>query len=231
MKDIDENGAGDWLDAVIVTCNIPEESTFTLSSAPLRIIENRVPKGFGENHNAAFSHCRSSYFCVMNPDIRLHSNPFPNLLRCMQENGAGVIGPRVLNREGELEDSARPYPKPIIIFKKLIGYPAASLYPENAVPELPDWIAGMFMLFDAKAFSAVHGFDEDYFLYYEDADICVRLVRADWSVVYCKYAEVVHDARRDSHRKLRYLRWHVSSMLRFFLKYCGRLPNSKEITT
>lgn len=226
LRDIDGCGAGSWLKEVIITCNIPERQSFQLTSAPVRIIENEAPKGFGENHNAAFQHCRSEYFCVVNPDIRLHQNPLPVLRSCLQSQHAGVVGPRVVNPGGWLEDSARPFPSPMSVLRKLVGNRAASLYPENAVPENPDWIAGMFMMFDARAFAQLGGFDEGYFLYYEDADICARLTHADWPIVYCKEAEVVHDARRDSHRKLRYLKWHLNSMLRFFrlsaCRYLGR---------
>lgn len=225
LQDIDRSGAGQWLKEVIITCNIPDQQAFYLTSAPIRIIENEVPKGFGENHNAAFKHCQSAFFCVVNPDIRLNQNPLPALISCIQGRSAGVAGPRVVNPDGGLEDSARPFPSPITVLKKLFGNRAASLYPDNAVPEKPDWIAGMFMLFDSRAFAQVGGFDEGYFLYYEDADICVRLSRAGWPVVYCKDVEAVHDARRDSHRKLRYLKWHLSSMLRFFRKHYGRLPS------
>ncbi len=230
LQDIDRSEAGHWLKEVVITCNIPEQQAFHLASAPIRLIENVVPKGFGENHNAVFKHCQSAFFCVVNPDIRLKHNPLPALISCIQGRSAGVAGPRVVNPDGGLEDSARPFPSPVTVLKKLFGNRAASLYPDDAVPDTPDWIAGMFMLFDVRAFAQVGGFDEGYFLYYEDADICARLSWAGWPVVYCKEAEVVHDARRDSHRKLRYLKWHLNSMLRFFRKHYGRSPASKAIS-
>ncbi len=226
LRDIDASGAGQWLKEVIITCNIPEQHAFKLESATIRLIENDVPKGFGENHNTAFEYCQSSYFCVVNPDIRLSRNPLPILLSWVKTQNTGVVGPKVVNLGGEVEDSARPYPNLLAICKKLFGSHTAALYPTGAVPDSPDWIAGMFMLFNAKAFVQVDGFDERYFLYYEDVDICARLRMAGWGVRYCKDTEVIHNARRDSHGKLRYLKWHLSSMLRFFIKHPGRLPRS-----
>jgi N-acetylglucosaminyl-diphospho-decaprenol L-rhamnosyltransferase len=217
LKDIDASRAGYYLQEVIVTSNIPEQQLFTLESAPLKVIVNDMRKGFGENHNAAFRHCQSDFFCVVNPDIRLNQNPFPKLLEHIQSGKSGVVGPRVVNSQGKQEESVRPFPSLPMLWRKLFGNKQAGHYPANAVPDSPDWIAGMFMLFDAQAFREVGGFDERYFLYYEDADICARLRLAGWSVTYCKGAEVIHDARRDSHRKLRYLKWHLASMLRFFM--------------
>lgn len=215
LEDIDVNGIGHGFKEVVITSNLKESAEFTLKSAPLKIITNNEPKGFGANHNAAFEDCTSRFFCVVNPDIRLIANPFPSLLQKTKLEKLGVVGPRVANLEGGLEDSARLFPSFSILLKKLLGNRSASLYPDNNIPNSPDWVAGMFMLFDSKAFQEVGGFDERYFLYYEDADICARLRNAGWDIGYCRDAEVIHDARRDSHRKLRYLKWHVSSMIRF----------------
>lgn len=228
LKDIDESGAGQQLKEVIITSNIPEEYVFKLESAPFKVIANDAPKGFGENHNAAFKQCTSAFFCVINPDIRLNKNPFPSLLEHIKSAELGVVGPKVTNLQGELEDSARPFPSMLTILTKLFGNKYAALYPANNVPESPDWIAGMFMLFDAQAFAQVGGFDKSYFLYYEDVDICARLHLTGRSIGYSKEVEVTHDARRDSHRKLRYLRWHLSSMLRFFMSSTYRSARNKQ---
>jgi GT2 family glycosyltransferase len=75
----------------------------------------------------------------------------------------------------------------------------------------------MFMLFRAAAFRSVSGFDERFFLYYEDVDICRRLKRQGLQVLYEPRAEVLHNARRTSWRHPRYLAWHLRSILRFLL--------------
>ena len=81
----------------------------------------------------------------------------------------------------------------------------------------PDWVGGMFMLFPSRVFREVGGFDTGYFLYYEDVDLCARLTLRDYRVVLCHEVSVIHVARRTSHANLRYLLWHISSALRFFL--------------
>ena len=83
----------------------------------------------------------------------------------------------------------------------------------------PDWAAGMFMLFRSDAFRRVNGFDENYHLYYEDVDICARLRAAGLCVVVDPRAQVVHFGGRRSHREMRYLRWHLASMMRFFSRH------------
>jgi N-acetylglucosaminyl-diphospho-decaprenol L-rhamnosyltransferase len=64
-------------------------------------------------------------------------------------------------------------------------------------------------------FRELRGFDERYFLYYEDVDLCRRLRKRGYEVVLVPSASAVHDARRESHRNLRHLSWHLASIARF----------------
>lgn len=219
LMDIVNTQADVFIKEIIITCNIPDVDILNSESLPIRVIKNDFPKGFGDNHNAAFQYCTSRYFCVLNPDIRLRHNPFPELLRAIKSSGSAIVAPAVVNLQGRIEDSARPFPSLGSILNKLVGRGEAALYPNSLVPEFPDWVAGMFMLFDSNAYASIKGFDTDYFLYYEDVDICARMKIAGWQVMYCHQTTVVHDARRDSHRKLRYMKWHTMSMLRFFRKF------------
>jgi GT2 family glycosyltransferase len=74
----------------------------------------------------------------------------------------------------------------------------------------------MFMLFPCHVFQDLKGFDERYFLYYEDVDICARMSLAGVRVALCPDIRVFHHAQRSSHRNMKYLKWHLASMLRFF---------------
>lgn len=212
---------------VLLTKNIPEQLPFSIEDFPcaLRIVENKVPKGFGANHNAAFNLSQGQWFCVMNPDIRLTEDPFMVLLAEMARRPAAVMGPAVLTPSGQIEDSIRHFPSILSLADKMLSR-SDGRYPFALGDETfkADWVAGMFMLFRAEDFQAVGGFDEGFFLYYEDVDICARLWKSGRRVLACPKAQVIHDARRTSRRDLRYLRWHVTSMARYFWKHWGRLP-------
>jgi GT2 family glycosyltransferase len=179
------------------------------------VISNTRVKGFGANHNAAFARCDSPYFCVCNPDIRLPADPFPALLESLAQRRAGAAGPLVRSPDGSAEDSARKFPTPGSLLKKLFVERRAPDYATDRGPLEVDWIGGMFMLFPSAAFRAVGGFDEAYFLYYEDVDLCRRLHAAGNAIVYDPRAQVVHDAQRASRRQPRLALHHVKSMLRF----------------
>jgi len=204
---------------LILTLNLDETLPFDPDNFPysIKLIRNPVPLGFGANQNQAFSHASGRHFCVINPDIRLTCNPFAPLLACIDHSAAGVIAPVVVNADGALEDSARRFPTPFTILRKFFGKRSTLDYAIAMQPVYPDWVAGMFMLFPRNVFELLGGFDERYFLYYEDVDICARLRLLGFTSVLCPQARVVHHARRHSHRNFKYFRWHLGSMLRFFL--------------
>lgn len=203
---------------VLLTLNLPEPLPFDVAqfAFPVVLIHNPQPQGFGANHNQAFARARGTAFCVANPDIRLNEDPFAPLLYGLQDASVGVAAPRVVNSQGQPEDSARRFPTPGAIVLKALGLGRGNPYAVADRPIYPDWAGGMFLLFRAPVFAQLGGFDTRYFLYYEDVDLCARLRLTGLRVLVTPQACVVHAARRDSHRSWRYLRWHLRSMLRFF---------------
>jgi GT2 family glycosyltransferase len=207
-------GAGD---TVVLTENVADEIALSSSAlpCPVSVLRNERPRGFGANHNAAFARCQTPYFCVVNPDIRLPSSPFPALLGAFARGGVFAAGPLVRSPGGSVEDSARRFPTAAALLAKLVSPPAGPDYPVDRGTLEVDWIAGMFMLLDARAFRALGGFDERYFLYYEDVDLCRRARKQGHHILYVPSSEVTHDARRASRRDFGLMRHHVTSALRF----------------
>jgi GT2 family glycosyltransferase len=218
LGDINRHCSGSRIE-LILTLNVEEVLGFSENDYffPIKTIRNSYPLGFGANHNQAFNQACGHFFCVMNPDIRLNSNPFPALLSCFSDPCFGVLAPVVLGADGGVENSARRFPSPLKILAKGFGKGQGADYIVAKAPFFPDWVGGMCMVFPVNVFEKLKGFDQRYFLYYEDVDICGRLMLSGYKSVVCPDATVVHHAQRRSHRNLKYLRWHLASMLRFFL--------------
>ena len=202
---------------VILTINIPENiGRYNSKKFMLKIIKNKLPKGFGANHNEAFKQSSGKYFAVVNPDIRIPESDLFVLLSAFDDNNVGVAGPLVVSESGSVEDSARISPSFIGLAKRFFLKERKPDYQHTTGPIEVDWIAGMFMMFRAEAFKEVGGFDEKrFFMYLEDADICKRLQSAGWMTLYYPAIRVIHVAQRASHRNLKYFRWHVTSALRY----------------
>ncbi|MGH8631245.1 MAG: glycosyltransferase [Burkholderiales bacterium] len=203
--------------ALLLTENVPDPLPLdpARAGAPSEIIRNARPEGFSANHNAAFARCNTPYFCVANPDIRLYADPFPILVQTLEGERAGVVGPLVRSPAGAIEASARRFPTPGILLRKLIGARPGPDYSTGSGSVAVDWIAGMFMLFRRQSYAKLGGFDERFFLYYEDVELCGRLRLDGLRVLLEPAACVVHDARRESHRSPRYAWWHLRSISRW----------------
>lgn len=213
---------------IVVTCNIPESTILEQDTEErLIVIHNSTPKGFGANHNAAFQLSQTPYFLVLNPDVRLQGNPFPDLLAAMEPENIALAAPAVVNTRGQLEDNARSFPSLGGLIGKALGRDRSRLdYLQGDPHQLAPWIAGVFMLFRHADFESAGGFDERFFLYYEDVDLCARLWDMGRTVILCPSVLVVHDAQRSSHYHPRYMFWHALSMIRYFRKHVlpSRLP-------
>lgn len=209
-------------DQVIVTLNLPEDEGFLSrgSSLPMTVLRNESPRGFGANHNAAFTVCKSDLFCVLNPDLNLELLDLNYMRDMLRDLEVGAWAPLVISPAMTVEDSARKFPTPAILLRRTLLKQRSSDYMVSNVPIQVDWVAGMFIAFRSTVFAALRGFDESYHMYMEDVDICRRLKQSSLKVIYDSRTAVVHDARRDSRKKLKFLTWHVKSMLRYFRNAC-----------
>lgn len=212
---------------VIITHNKFESNSLIDQDLPFEvlIIQNQQPKGFGANHNQAFENCNTPFFCVMNPDIDINIDPFNILKSNFTDSLTGIVAPSVYNLQGEVEDTARYFPTPFSILRKILFNYNGAFKSDSMEICYPDWVGGMFLLFRSSIFKDLAGFDEKYFLYYEDVDICLRLWKYGFKIIQSKEIFVIHDARRTSHTNVKYLKWHIESLLRFFITHFGRYPS------
>ncbi len=217
---------------VVLTLNTTEALPFNPEdfAFPIALLRNAKPQGFGANHNRAFTQAHGTFFCVLNPDIRISGNPFPELMHTCSHNSVGIAAPTITNPQGQPEDSARKFPTPLRIVHRVLTRRRARDYAPPRVAFHPDWVGGMFMLMRTSVYRQLGGFDERYFLYYEDVDLCARARLAGLNIVQVHLPGVVHDAQRTSHRKVRYLGWHVGSMLRFFCSKVFLILQWRRIT-
>jgi GT2 family glycosyltransferase len=206
---------------VIVTLNLADE-VLDVDSYPLlalSVVRNSAPRGFGANHNAAFARCQYSWFVVMNPDIRL-PGPYTleSLIRRPVLPSDGLLAPLVLNPAGGVEDSIRLNLSPIALLMRALGRRKCHRPNEPARRGRRFfWAAGMCMVVSAEAFRRVRGFDERFFLYCEDYDLCARMYLQGYSIELLGGVSVIHEAQRDSHRSSKHLRWHLESLVKVWL--------------
>jgi GT2 family glycosyltransferase len=200
----------------------PPEETCTHYGAALIAGPN---EGFGAAVNRSLGHeavARASWLLVCNPDTEIAGGSLAAFItRAAELPRCAVAGPRLVDEEGALICSIGREPTPADYWRSARTTWADWQWDESVYAgESPaDWLAGCFLLLRADAFRAVGGFDERFFLYSEEVDLCTRLRRLGWQVAYLPSLTVLHRLTRrstDPHlsrmlvwSKLRYARkWH-----------------------
>lgn len=215
------------INKVIVTLNVLSKynTNYELYPYEIAVIENDKEKGFSSNHNNAFKLCTSKYYCILNPDIRIYDNPFQSLNNILDNNNVAIVSPTALNSKGEIDDNARVFPTPFGLIQKLTGINDGRIkYPSGKRIIYPDWVAGMFIHTKTSTFSSLNGFNEKYYLYYEDVDLCLRARKKGFKIAIITNCYVVHEGQRKSHNSFKYFFWHSMSLIRFFIYHLGRFP-------
>ncbi|NNM52850.1 MAG: glycosyltransferase family 2 protein [Pseudomonadales bacterium] len=231
LKDLDRWCSSSIVE-VILTLNIVEPHVFNSEgfNFVVRVIQNKIPKGFAANHNYAASRAQGDMLCIMNPDLRIQEDVFTPLTEVINlYPQVGLVAPRVIDDQGKVEDSARYFPHPLEVLGKAMGGGSRRFESSCEAVIFPEWVAGMLLLIRLPLFQKMNGLDERYYLYYEDVDFCARLALAGYQVAYVNATQVMHDAQRTSHRNLRYMRWHLSSMIRFFLSKVYRRVRKQRL--
>lgn len=189
-----------------------DQSTVARNSfSNVTILKNSQPQGFGANHNQAFKYCSTDLFCVVNPDIELLQDPFSSFANAFTNLKVGLAYPSQINSDTSRLDFERDLVNPKSIaerhfFKHL---------EVNAQYKNVHWVSGAFMVFKSSVFRELNGFDERYFMYCEDVDICLRLQLAGYTMERAD-ATVIHHTQRQTLKNPRHLAWHIRSLLRLW---------------
>ncbi len=193
--------------------------------------------GYGTATNRGARRAGGRYLLVCNPDVVVEPEAVGELAARLDARAdLAVVGPRLLSPDGVPYPSARRFPS----FTTAAGHALVGwLRPDNRwtrryrlaegstleeglrEEQDVDWVSGACMLVRREAFDSVGGFDERYFMYVEDLDLCWRLRRAGWVVRFVPQAHVMHEQGRSTRRRpLRMLVAHHRSTWRFALVTC-----------
>lgn len=187
--------------------------------------------GFSKAHNQGIRFFKDlcKYFLVLNPDVYFNGTTLSTLYNYLENHpDTGLIAPKVLYPNGDIQTSRRLIPSPIdllirrlpfgkSLFSKRTGLNEYSNCDSNAIIEVP-FLLGCFMLFRTSAIDKVGMFDERYFVYLEDLDICRRF-SIKYKVIYHGQAHIYHLYQRASSKSLNMLLLHTVSMVKYFKKW------------
>lgn len=193
----------------------------------VNLIQTGENRGFGAGHNKIL-YVDSKYHAVINPDIVFCENTLKILFEYMEQNKECVLStPKILNADGT--EQFLPKKKPSFKYM-FLGRLSRLIKPfhkyrdeytmKNHVFEKPEEIevsTGAFMFIRTEFFKKINGFDENFFMYLEDFDLCNRL-RPFGKIIFCNNTSVIHNWEGGSSKKIKLLKIHISSMIKYFIK-------------
>ncbi|MDB9696524.1 glycosyltransferase [Amylibacter sp.] len=195
---------------IVVTENFENDIYVNSSRFNVAKIINLRKKGFGENHNKVFEQSKCDYFFVINPDIEIKQTlEIDLLIEYMLAEKLDLASPVIVNHYGDVED----YKRSDVTFRNILK---RALF--RGRPEKFEWFAGMFLIFRSTSFRKLGGFDTKFFMYVEDCDLCMRARKLGMKLGDITFLSVVHHARRETLKSVHHLKWHASSLFKYWLK-------------
>ena len=214
-------------------CSIDGSVEFVRKHYPLvKILENKIIKGFAANNNYGVSNSKGKYILILNPDVVV----LPNAIDCLYNylilnDSVGIVVPKLLNEDLSVQLSVRKFLNLKILFHRLINmgkdvvdskilqkYLLTNVDKDKTQPV--DWALGAAMFLNRSWFDRLKGFDERYFLYVEDVDLCLRNWKLGKEVIYLPESKFIHTHQRKSNNGWNKTKvYHLMSICRFLLKH------------
>ena len=160
------------------------------------LIENQTNIGFSKANNQAVKIAKGEYVCILNPDTIVSEDTFHKILTFSEnKSNLGIVGCRMIDGSGHfLPESKRNIPSIRIAFQKLLGFSKnyyASNIPEKRSGEV-NVLTGAFMVLKRSLYNTLNGFDEDFFMYGEDIDLCYRARKIGRTNYYFSESTIIH---------------------------------------
>ncbi|WP_426358473.1 glycosyltransferase family 2 protein [Pseudocolwellia sp. HL-MZ19] len=212
LDNVEEQGLQEW-------CNC----------SGIDYIVNQEPKGFSANNNLIFNYIQDNfdlteddYFLILNPDVYITMEYMDMLIQkttSLRPNAFTIDLFKDFNYQNR-DPFIRKFPSlKDFISSFLFGVNNTIIQRDKNTIDNFDWCAGSFICFNIDSYKALKGFDEGYFMYCEDIDICYRAQQLNLKIDYFSDIKAVHLAQH-SNRSIfsKHFIWHIKSIIRFLFK-------------
>jgi GT2 family glycosyltransferase len=227
------------VDEILVVDNASADCSVEMMKAefpsiPLMALGKNL--GFGAASNRGVKACCSEQIVLLNADTRMKTGSVQALRNYLEDHPqAAVIGPRILNPDSTLQTSCFHFPTPLHIFLYISGLyqwiPRLPVLKQRTLQKMTSesarpvpWILGAALAFRRETFEALGGFDENFFMYFEEVDLCYRLFSQGKQIHFVPEAEIIHlgGGSTTQTRASSYIQF-FASLARFYRKHYSRL--------
>ncbi|WP_298781258.1 glycosyltransferase [uncultured Polaribacter sp.] len=182
--------------------------------------------GFGKAHNLILNQINSNFHLILNPDVEFSTDVIPNLIKEFKSNSeVSFITPNIIYPNNKKQFVCRKHPTFFDLINRKLKISRNQIIKNEyrnkdlSTPFYPEFIHGCFMLFKTEDFKQLKGFDERFFLYMEDADICRRIDDSGKNKLYFPEVQVIHQHQKGSSKSIKLFFIHLKSAITYFLKW------------
>ncbi len=206
------------LGRIVVVDNECDDGSGELAEQAGATVVRRPRAGYGEAINTGARLLDGDHIIVLNPDIRFFDDDvIERLMPHFDDPKVGLVAPALELLDGRLQDSARRVPTPLnLMIRRRANKEAGVVRQAGDV----DWVVGAFFIIRRDVWDAIGGFDESFFLYFDDVDLCERIRQAGWTVRFDPTVVIQHAWQGASRRSILAspTRHHIRSAVRFFAR-------------
>ena len=225
VKSVLESVSSINAEVIVIDNNSTDNSCLMLQEVfrgQIRVIENKENLGFSKAYNQAVENCLGRYICILNPDTVVAEDTFIKTLELLKsKKEIGALGCRMIDGLGKfLPESKRNIPSPTIALKKILGDSKkyyASL--DEKYSGYVEALAGAFIVMSKSSYIKVGGFDEDYFMYGEDIDLSLKLLKSGYKNYYFGDLTIIHFKGESTTKNYTYAKRFYGAMYLFYKKH------------
>ena len=195
----------------------------------VNLIESKENLGFSKGHNLALKKIEKPLILILNPDTKLEANSLSKMVDFMNSNPeVGISSSKVRDAKGNLTSNGGDLPFGIALLSWLFNFDIAGVpsfhrhdddfYAQDSV----GWISGAFMMVRKETLEKVRYFNEDYFMYFEDVELCYKAKKSGFKVAINRNTETIHLSGASS-KNPRYVQWtgEMRNLIKFSYKNFG----------
>lgn len=200
---------------------------FILKFEDIKYFNMKKNLGFGKANNFVLPMLNSRYHAIVNPDVLLKEDSFTKIIKYLEsDNSIGMCIPNIENEDGERQ---LIYRKELTLFDMFVRMFCRNLFSKRFAehtlqnmdytkPFQVPFGQGSFLVIKTELFKQLKGFDDRFFMYIEDADLCKRVNQIS-KLMYFPHTTIIHKWQKGSHKNKKLFRIHVKSMIHYFNKW------------
>lgn len=189
----------------------------------IKIVDHKINVGFGAGHNLGAKEAQGEILFILNPDTEILDDMSP-AVRLFDNEKIGVVGPCLITEDGKVQKWSVGVETSIgDILKNNLGIPESGKLWKSQKTKEAGWVSGAALFIRKNLFDELGGFDKNFFMYYEDEDLCKRVREAGKKVIYFPAVKVRHWGSKSVQGKKTQKKYFYEAQEYYFKKHLGKL--------